>query len=60
MSFGNIQNFQQLFEISKNVHVSKNIRKFILIFYDRFEKIEICFKSDAALCFYISALAIGQ
>ena len=38
MSFGNIQNFQKLFEISENVHVSKNIRKFILIFYDMFEK----------------------
>ena len=42
---------KKLFEISKNVHVSKNIREIILIFYDSFEKIKKCFKTDSALCF---------
>ena len=38
MSFGNIHNFQKTVWNFKKCHVSKNIRKFILIFYDKFEK----------------------
>ena len=59
MSFGNIQNFQNGLEFQKMFMFHRIYANSFLFFIIGLKKIKICFKSDAALCSYISALAIG-